>query len=477
MSSTSPPIDHAPESSHIESWVNQLEDPSKFDHPRPISEASSPGPQLDEVSPLISKKRKWDSFENQITGARRASWDDIEGNIIMPPHQPHTPQSSKSSSRSYGPLPDTPLSQTSHNVRQTLADHGMHIHNPSLELRYKDLFTLAQNCMGRFRDSAMRSASAKHIAQWLQAASTLPEDDIIWQLVPMIAPNSRTVKESKAPGSEPNAEMQHVLASKFFSEDGVICTRNRQFTPDLLPSWDKPAMQAIQKKMEKEKEPGMSNAKPDFTFGIVANFHPDIGSERFSQRIRAILGVVPYILHPFLIIEGKSNRGSTADAENQAPRGGSTLVRARRLLNGFAGGWKTTPGADHQSFVFSMTIDPRVATIWLHWCEVRVREKKPVREKDIGKAKQPAAGDEEDEDEDELYYETYHMNQMSQYLLSDADHARSCRRELHNIMDWGCGDRMDEIHQVMTKVHEREQAEKEKEVEIDSTQRKRARNE
>lgn len=84
--------------------------------------------------------------------------------------------------------------------------------------------------------------------------------------------------------------------------------------------------------------------KPDFTFGIVANFHPDIDSERFSQRIRAILGVVPYISHPFLIIEGKSNRGSTADAENQALRGGSTLVRARRLLNGFAGGWKTTPG-------------------------------------------------------------------------------------------------------------------------------------
>ncbi|KAL8754873.1 MAG: hypothetical protein Q9199_004036 [Rusavskia elegans] len=472
MPSSPLPLDHSPERSNVESWVNQIQSPSNIEQPPATSSPDSPSPPLGDRSPSLSKKRKWDFFEHQSAGPRRASWGDLEENTL-PPRQPQTPQSSKASSRSYDNLPDTPLSQTSHNVRQTLADHGMHINNPSLELKYKDLHSVAEKCMGRTRDSAMRTASTKHIAQWLKTASTLPEDDIIWQLVPMIAPNSRTVKESKDLVIASNSGEEHILVSKFFSDDGVICTRNRQFTPDLLPSWDKPAMQAIQKKMEKEKEPGMSNAKPDFTFGIMANCHPDIDSERFSQRIRAIIGVVPYITHPFLIIEGKSNRGSIADAENQALRGGSTLVRARRLLNGFARGWKMTSGADHESFVFSMTIDPRVATIWLHWCEVRVREKMAVAEKNTGKAKEPAARDEEEEEE--TFYETYHMNQMSQYLLSDTDHARSCRRELHNIMDWGCGDRMDEIRKVMAKVHERERAEKENEV--DAPPKKRARNE
>ncbi|KAI4269122.1 MAG: hypothetical protein L6R38_007582 [Xanthoria sp. 2 TBL-2021] len=474
MPSSPSPLVHSPEPSNVESWVDQLQSPSNVDQPHPISSPSPPTPHLGDNPPSQSRKRKWESFEHQIAGPRRASWDNLEVDTMVPPRQPQTPQSSKVSSRSYDNLPDTPLSQTSHNVRQTLADHGMHINNPSLELKYKTLHSVAEKCMGRTRDSAMRTASAKHISQWLKAASTLPEDDIVWQLVPMIAPNSRTVKEPKESTSATDSGEVHILVSKFFSDDGVICTRNRQFTPDLLPSWDKPAMQAIQKKMEKEKEPGMSNAKPDFAFGIMANCHPDIDSERFSQRIRAIIGVVPYITHPFLIIEGKSNRGSIADAENQALRGGSTLVRARRLLNGFARGWKMTSGADHESFLFSMTIDPRVATIWLHWCEVRVREKKAGGEKNSGKGKEPAVRDDE-EDEGETFYETYHMNQISQYLLSDTDHARSCRRELHNIMDWGCSDRMDEIRKVMTKVHEHERAEKEHQV--DSPSKKRARNE
>ncbi|KAL8847194.1 MAG: hypothetical protein Q9221_007756 [Calogaya cf. arnoldii] len=120
----------------------------------------------------------------------------------------------------------------------------------------------------------------------------------------------------------------------------------------------------------------------------MANFHPDIDSERFSQRMRALIGVVPYITHPVLFIEGKSNRGNVVGTENQALRGGSTLVRARSLLNGYASGWKVAPGADHDSFVFSMTIDT-MATIWLHWREVRVREKEASGGKDIGKGKEP----------------------------------------------------------------------------------------
>ncbi|KAL8644006.1 MAG: hypothetical protein Q9226_007986 [Calogaya cf. arnoldii] len=172
----------------------------------------------------------------------------------------------------------------------------------------------------------------------------------------MIAPNSRTVKES---------------------QESAILSSSEDQLEFKLRKW-----------IAKENEPGISNAKPDFTFGIMANFHPDIDSERFSQRTRALIGVVPYITHPFLIIEAKSNRYNIVDTENQALRGGSIIVRAQRLLNGYASGWKVTSGADHDSFVFLVTIDSRVATTWLHWCEVRMREWKAGGGKDIGKGKE-----------------------------------------------------------------------------------------
>ena len=115
------------------------------------------------------------------------------------------------------------------------------------------------------------------------------------------------------------------------------------------------------------------------------------------------------MLQPFLIVEGKSCAGVTADAENQAIRGGATLVRVRRELHARAKDYKIpeAEGPDLFSFVFSCTITPQVATTWVHWCH------------HSGSA------------------DTYHMNRISEHLMSRHHELIDLRRNLHNIMDWG----------------------------------------
>ncbi|KAI4166731.1 MAG: hypothetical protein LQ343_007805 [Gyalolechia ehrenbergii] len=114
---------------------------------------------------------------------------------------------------------------------------------------------------------------------------------------------SRTVKEVGSfswLGGESVAERE-VLVSKFCDQDG-----GDLYTRPPVHTRDKSTVHRISKKTE--KEPGMSNAQSDFTDGIRANLHQDIKSQRFSQRIPTIFGVVPYITHPSLVVEGKKQQ-------------------------------------------------------------------------------------------------------------------------------------------------------------------------
>lgn len=76
--------------------------------------------------------------------------------------------------------------------------------------------------------------------------------------------------------------------------------------------------------------------------------------------------------HSFFIIEGKSNKGSHTDAENQARRGGATLVNAARILYDRIS-MEDVTGADERTFVFSATVTPEFMAIWVHWAERKGR--------------------------------------------------------------------------------------------------------
>lgn len=357
---------------------------------------------------------------------------------------PHTPKSSeKSSTSSAQPStpsqfslsstrhPDISLPYTNHNVRMTLAQNGMPIDHPVFETKYSSFEEEVQKLLGGARNSAMKTSSAKGITRFIKGNYTLPEEDIMWQLLPMIAPMTHSTNEKDSQGA-------WIVAH--FSEDGAVVTKNRQFVKDLLPSWNS-AREATDwsclcKQMAKER--GMTHPKPDFTYGIRENHHPTINTKTFSPYTRALMGVAPFILHPYLIVETKTVNTSLIEAENQAIRGGATLVHARRLLNARSGKVDDL-GVDKDSYVFSMTMDTSTAKIWVNWCEIDEWEPNNDGKKEL--------------------FETYHMNELFKADLEDPAKLKLLRAKMHNIIDWGCGARMGEIREVMDRIYAVEQAE------------------
>ena len=313
----------------------------------------------------------------------------------------------------------------------------MHIGNDKAIHSYGDFEHEVKTLLDANRESRMETTAAARVAHWLEENYTMPEEDIFWQLIPQIIAHERLAPKDAEALEEQSEDEPIRYQVKSFSEDGIIVTKNRLFVADLLPIRVLGDRQAIRKLMTKDptmKEIGMSNAKPDFTYGIRENRYPDLQSHRFSPQTRAFMGVAPYMIHACFIIESKSSSGSLVEAENQACRGGATLVNARRQLNAKAGK-QDQAGADRDSFVFSMTIDTNTAKIWVHWCELRPKSA-----------------------EDATLYETYHMNKLFTCLLESPDMLSKLRVKLHNILDWGCLARLMEIQVVMDKIYMIEQA-------------------
>lgn len=369
-----------------------------------------------------------------------------------------TPSASSSASH---PIASLKLSSSTHNVRQTLAAHGMQIDVERLQENYESFETIAQDILNGQRGSTMKEESANHIIRWIRQNKTRSEETIMAQLIPLIMHSSRKVQVGTDPMrmDATSKKSCQTYGVKFFSDDGALVNINRQFVRDLLPTWRQSEDQVELRKML-AKEPGMSTPKPDYTYGIRENQHPDIHSQMFTQHTRVLMGVAPELVHPYFIIEGKTTKGDITDAENQAVRGGATLVRARRLLNAKAGAGDVV-GPDHNSFVYSMTMDTNIARIWLNWCEIRPRKR------------QGGDGSDGEQLHEEELYETYHMNRLYTALLEEDAMLTELRRKLNNIIDWGCIKRMNQIKKVMTKICEIEQAaEQEASMDIEQSPRK-----
>ena len=67
-------------------------------------------------------------------------------------------------------------------------------------------------------------------------------------------------------------------------------------------------------------------------YGLKSEKHSIAVGTEVPPCILNLLEIVTKVRHAFLIIEGKSHAGSAAVAENQARRGGATLVKAARKL-------------------------------------------------------------------------------------------------------------------------------------------------
>lgn len=202
------------------------------------------------------------------------------------------------------------------------------------------------------------------------------------------------------------------MEKDFLDDEHIIVTRDSALEKTLLPS--KYSKSGFQVTLDKalEKYDGMkNNGRPDYIYGIQREMFPIPDEDALPPAVTTLLEIARGMHHPFLLIEGKAGQGSSAEAENQACRGGATLVNAARMLKAIVGLEQSTIGADPASFLFSVTMSPNTLDIWVHWCHFDGRE------------------------------ERFHMNNVASWTLKRPNTLWEIRQMLHNILEWGANNR------------------------------------
>ena len=231
------------------------------------------------------------------------------------------------------------------------------------------------------------------------------------------------VAEQQGEGSTPApmlAQEEPEFSVASFWDDGLAVKVDCQFRRSFLPAREKD--EKLTKAMAKVD--GMTNPKPDYTYGLRIDHYAIPDDVILSAYIDFLLEVVPILHHSFFIIEGKSDSGSKAEAENQVCRGGATLVNAaRQLLERIGARGIEATGPDQRTFIYSATLSPGLMDISVHWAEVREKAR-PI----------------------------FHMHRLDSIPLYGAGAVGRLRRITHNILDWGCVDRSPQIQEVYSQI-------------------------
>ncbi|KAL9629851.1 MAG: hypothetical protein Q9164_006692, partial [Protoblastenia rupestris] len=344
-----------------------------------------------------------------------------------------------------------------HSIGQALKQHGLLQNNSALQ-KYPEFEQLVRDIINDERFSAMKKKQLQEFEKVSRNVERLGEDTFVGSLLPLIIKRKYTdirdmsdqeaaeiaKKLDSLEGSKREAmQKEYLYTTKLWIDDGLFTTINSEFRRTLLPNKysDYLGFEAELAKLMAKRE-GMKNPKPDFTYGVLPDCFPTKSNVMLSPETRTILEISPALYHPFLLIEGKAERGSMAEAQNQACRGGATVVNAERILREKTG-QLVRQGVDETTAIFSATIAPGLMEIWVHWAEI------------IGK--------------DDILL---HMNRLASKALNDEEHVVSLRRILHNILQWGCTTRRADLNTFHEKLNEHQKAENEQQREEANKKRK-----
>lgn len=306
----------------------------------------------------------------------------------------------------------------------------------------------------------MRPASVQRFYERRLEYANENEDSVLANLIPLLI-RDQYMKKLDAQGEEYQrlkAEKSNQMARKapqsiidnedefvqrdWFSE-GVKFKVNAEFKRDLLPNVYESGELGTALTKALSKSDGMLNPKPDYCFGLRKSVLDGLRPQGLiiNGEISYILEVVSQMDHPFFIIEGKSNQGIVTDAENQARRGGATLVNAGRLLlakTSDGPSFLAKEGADDRTFVFSATMTPHEISIFIHWAEV-------VSSPEQGHTGSSTTG----ADRSSPCRRTlYHMTYLDTMLLRQPKRLPEYRAILHNILEWGCVHRLPSLQKL-----------------------------
>ncbi|KAL8944304.1 MAG: hypothetical protein Q9211_000644 [Gyalolechia sp. 1 TL-2023] len=295
-------------------------------------------------------------------------------------------------------------------VKERLEQHNMFQDLGEALTRFPRLRSAVDKIISRDRKSAASHKEFQNFKGKLQYYQNQNEDTLLAMALPAIIKDDRTIQVPSGLLSD-----EAVWESVGYFDSGIIVIVNREYQRGYVRfrNGAHHIDAELVAKMAKLKDQGVTNPKPDRVYGIRRDMFKFPAEFQMPEEIRDYLEILQDLHLPFLIIEGKAEGGSSAEARNQACRGGAALVHCYRLLRALLG-FEDKVGADLQTFVFSATYTDGLLDIWVHWAEVR-------------------------EQEDAL--PIYHMSLVSTKAIRDGDHFRQARMILHNILDWGSGER------------------------------------
>ncbi|KAL9128680.1 MAG: hypothetical protein Q9217_002673 [Psora testacea] len=333
----------------------------------------------------------------------------------------------------------TKILKDPHSIGEAMQEHGLWQNDTAAFERYPNFKKSIREILAPPRLSVMKTKQVEEFKKVQRDVERLNEDTVLQNLVPLIIKRKYTSEKdlqneeqerynteltsAKDEAARMALKKRFVHTSKMWRDDGLLVTMTAEFKRTLLPN--RYAESGFEAQLAKvlAKDQAMKNPTPDYCYGLSAksfNIPPGV---MITPELHAILGVAPGVIHPFLIIEGKADRGQLAEAQNQACRGGATLVNAARLFLERIG-VTDVDSADERTVVFSATMSPAIMEISIHWAEIT---KDGVR---------------------------YHMNELVTRVFREDDQLVDLRRMLHNIINWGCNTRRKDLDTFHRKLHE-----------------------
>ena len=300
---------------------------------------------------------------------------------------------------------------------------------------YPEFRSMVEGVLHSGRGSTMKPESAKRVIEHHQYYYNANESSVLQNIIPLImkkeymryvnseseaAETAEKAVENTEDRGTPSDEEQQWVSREWFS-DGVATTMNRDFRRTLFPNQGYAELDPDVVKFL-AKEDGMTTPRPDYCFGLRTDRLTVPVNVALSSEVKTLLGVAPSMEHAFFIIEGKSNKGSMGEAQNQARRGGATLVNAGRKLFEYIGDADVS-GADTRTFVYSATAAPGLIEINVHWAEV-------LQDRTL-----------------------YRMTYLKSYAFQDEDQLPGLRAALNNILSWGCIDRLASLEAFREKLY------------------------
>ena len=188
----------------------------------------------------------------------------------------------------------------------------MRIHDRAAFERCPGFKEKIDRLFARERPSRMSDQSAKAAVKTLYKHYAQNEKTLFREFRPHVIKSTRTVSTLKR-GME--GEIIRILQA--YDDDGLMVIEDCPFVKDLVPG---------KNYTSEEKAMGLTEPRPDLTYGIQKPEFPPTIEAKLKMRCQAWRSVAPGMDWPFFVIEHRGCEDSIAQAENQAIRDGAVLV-------------------------------------------------------------------------------------------------------------------------------------------------------